>query len=92
MNGREFELISQGQTWGEDRVFFRDAEEQLRSMPTRWTSVATPDPFVVVAAGRALFRTEDLLALVALLRDLHGVSRDGAEKQSSTPGVKEITP
>lgn len=68
--GQQFELISRGQAWGEDRVFFRDAEGQLRSMPTGWTSVAMQDPFVVVAAGRCLFRIADLLALAALVRDL----------------------
>ncbi len=81
LNGREFDLISQGQTWGEDRVFFRDAEGQLRSMPTRWTSVAAPDPFVVVANGRSLFRTEDLLALVTLIRNLQDADGEGAEPQ-----------
>jgi hypothetical protein len=37
----------------------------------RWTSVAPDDPFVAVAAGRAPFRLEDLLALMALVRDIH---------------------
>jgi hypothetical protein len=62
--------VTRRHTWGEDRVFFRDEEGQLRSMPTAWTSVAAPDPFVVVAAGRCLCRYEDLVALGALVRDL----------------------
>jgi hypothetical protein len=32
--------------------------------------VVGPDPFVVVAAGRALFRVDDLLRLIELLRQL----------------------
>ena len=47
-----------------------------------WTNVAPVDPFVTVAAGRAPFRLEELLALTALLRGLRGGGR----------GVKLITP
>jgi hypothetical protein len=32
-------------------------------MPARWTSVVPPDPFVLVAAGRAYFRLEDVIRL-----------------------------
>ncbi len=39
-------------------------------MPVAWTSLATADPFVVVAAGRSRFRVADLIALVGLLGDL----------------------
>ena len=59
-------------TWGEHRVFFYDGEGRLRSLPVTWTSVVGADPFAVVAAGRAHFRVEDLLALVDLLRRLKG--------------------
>lgn len=73
-------------------MFFRDAAGQLRSMPTRWTSVAAPDAFVVVAAGRSFCRIEDLLALVALLRDMSGTDRPAAVGGEVTAGVREITP
>ena len=39
-------------------------------MPAGWTDVEPPDPFVALAAGRALWRVEDLLALAALVREL----------------------
>jgi hypothetical protein len=39
-------------------------------MPAAWTDVEGPDPFLVVSAGRACFRVEDLLALVALVAEL----------------------
>ncbi len=44
----------------------------MRSLPAAWTDVEGPDPFLVVAAGRAHLRTADLLALVDLLRKLDG--------------------
>jgi hypothetical protein len=95
LSGQQFDLISQGQAWGEDRVFFRDAGGQLRSMPTGWTSVAMQDPFVVVAAGRSLFRLEDLIALCALVRDLGGQEAKGRGEREEREGagdVKGITP
>jgi hypothetical protein len=52
-------------------VFFRTpGEERVRSLPAGWTDVEGMDPFVVVSAGRAHFRVEDLLALADLVRRL----------------------
>jgi hypothetical protein len=48
-----------------------------RSLPVGWTSIAPVDPFVTVAAGRAPFRLEDLLALTALLVDIRPPTRSG---------------
>jgi hypothetical protein len=73
LTGREFELVGYAHTWGEHRVFFREAdEERVRSMPAGWTDVQGPDPFLVLAAGRSAFRVDDLLALARLLRELEG--------------------
>ena len=55
------------QAWGEHRVYFQDEQGRLRRLPARWTNAVEPDPFVVIAAGRALFRFEDLLRLVELV-------------------------
>lgn len=74
LNGRRFELVSYGHCWGEERVSFHNDEGHLCSIPVSWTSMATPDPFVAVAQGRSLFRIEDLLALVALVRELSGMA------------------
>jgi hypothetical protein len=67
---QEFELITCRQNWGEDRVWFHDGNGRLRSVPTNWTDAAGRDPFVVVAAGRSLFRITDLLELVQRIRAL----------------------
>lgn len=70
MRGQEFELLSYGHCWGEQRVSFFDRQGHVCSMPADWTSAAPPDPFVLAAAGRSFFRIKDLLALAALLREL----------------------
>lgn len=56
--------------WGEDRVYFHDAEGRWTSVPATWTTVVPEDPFVAVAGGRCLFRYEDLLGLVDLVERL----------------------
>jgi hypothetical protein len=47
--------------------------------------VVAPDPFVVISAGRSLFRVKELLALASLLREFSGSAAKGG-------GVKEILP
>jgi len=44
----------------------------VRSLPASWTDVAGSDPFLMVSAGRALFRPEDLLKLARLVAQLQG--------------------
>ena len=68
--GREFVSVGVRPTWGEDRVFYFDADGVQRSLPTGWTDAGDPDPFVLVAGGRCPFRVEDLLVLVELVEVL----------------------
>jgi hypothetical protein len=55
--------------WGEERVFFSDPHTQeIRSLPLTWTSLALPDPFLVVADGNAVLRWRDLQQLAQFLQ------------------------
>jgi hypothetical protein len=65
---QEFEAVTFRQNWGEDRVWFHDKDGHLQSVPTSWTDAAPMDAFVVVAAGRSLFRLADLLELAQRIR------------------------
>ena len=58
---------------------FAATDGRVRSMPAAWTDVGESDPFVALAAGRAAVRTEDLLALAALVREL----AEAAERRST---------
>ena len=60
-------MVTIRQNWGEDRVYYHDASGWLCLIPIAWTSLACADPFVEVAAGRALFRPNDLLRLAAFV-------------------------
>jgi hypothetical protein len=83
--GRDFEFVEHRQNWGEDRVCLRDENGGLFSLPARWTDAVAADPFVVIAAGRCPFTTDDLLAVADL------VDRFCARRDSGRD-VKTITP
>lgn len=94
MLGRSFELKAVRQTWGEDRVFFYE-EGRLRGMPATWTDAVLPPAFVVLAAGRAHFRPEDLLRLAELVDGVrtlkaHGAPVARAEAQSGKSVLSEL--
>jgi len=59
----------------------------MRFLPARWTSMAAPDPFVLIAEDRAYFRLVDLIRLKDRLQELQGM-----EIPASDAGVKENTP
>ena len=82
--GEEYELVGFTHTWGEHRVFFRKpGDERVCSLPAGWTDVEDPDPFVVMAAGRSLFRPADLLALADVLEGLSSPRPRRRVKQTS---------
>ena len=81
--GRTFTLLDYRQTWGEDRVYVHDDQGCLQHLPATWTDAAPADPFVVVSAGRAAVRFEDLLALADLLAQVAGTNRDHAPTSDS---------
>jgi hypothetical protein len=61
--GRKIELICRRRHWGEDRVVYKGQNERLCTIASAWTDIDPMDEFRQVAAGRAAFRTVDLLAL-----------------------------
>ena len=65
--GEVVEIVAVRQNWGEDRLYYYDAEGRLASIPAGWTDVSAADPFVVFSAGRSAFRLADLLELVRLV-------------------------
>jgi hypothetical protein len=74
-------MIRFASPWGEDRVWFHDRNGRLHSIPAGWTDIAEVDPFVVVAAGRSLFRITDLLELTQLIKGMEAGSGDCCVKE-----------
>ena len=77
LSGQQFSLLCERFAWGEPRVFFHDpVTGHVRSLPTAWTDRAAPEPFVLLAAGRAILRLTDLQALARLLHDLEDMPQE----------------
>jgi hypothetical protein len=86
LKGEEYELVGFAHTWGEHRVFFRQpGDERVYSLPAGWTDVDEPDAFVVMSAGRSLFRPADLLALADLLDGLRPPRRPRRVRRTMPP-------
>ena len=83
--GRDFEFVVHRRNWGEDRVYCRDEDGRLFSLPAAWTDVAPVDPFVVIAEGRCAFSASDLLAVAGLIDRLR-------TQPDSDRAVKQIMP
>jgi len=67
LSGQSFEFVKRLQAWQSDLVYFLGPAGELASVPAAWTDLAAPDPFTVVAAGRAAFRAGDLAELAELV-------------------------
>jgi len=67
LTGQELDLVCRRRHWGEDRVVCRTPDGTLHTVTSDLTDVDPPNDFQRIAAGRAAFRTVDLLALRAVL-------------------------
>ena len=76
---RRFAVVEFRHNWGDERVFFHDAEGVLMAISARWTDVVPEDPFVAASRGRAHLRFEDFLAMRSLLSRL--LPRRGPQKK-----------
>src|SRR6201987_3623284 len=85
LHGRELAFVDQYLAWGEDRVCYRDDTGGLRYLPTAWTSIAPPDPFVQRSAGRSHFRVEDLLRLATLIAEQTPAQRPRPRQRRRSP-------
>jgi len=63
-------LADRRRTWGEDRVYYLDENEQLKRLPAAWTSAGGVDEFREASGGHTHFRIQDLLDLAVLLAPL----------------------
>jgi hypothetical protein len=59
--GQELEFVKRRKNWRLDRVYFYNEAGELATLPAEWTDVVTPDPFVVMSAGRSPFRATAVL-------------------------------
>jgi len=67
LRGREFDTLDERWSWGKRWLYCCEDDGRLFCVPASWTDQAEQDPFVVISAGRAMARVEDLLRLAELL-------------------------
>ncbi len=70
-------MLSYRHNWGEYRVTFYETPGHVRALPAAWTSLAPPDPSVILAAGRAAFRVADLLQLSQFMHRIEERNEEG---------------
>ena len=70
LTGQWFEIQAWRYGLPQDRVFFLDSQGRETSIPLAFTDLSSPDPWVVLGAGRSLFRVTDLLEMVDLIQRL----------------------
>jgi hypothetical protein len=63
MRGQEIDVIERSTHWGEPRVVYLNDDGRKHSIAVDFTDIGPEDEFRQVAAGRAMFRTRDLLEL-----------------------------
>jgi hypothetical protein len=68
--GQKFKGLAYWVRGAEKRVYFRDVGRRIASIPLAFTSLAAPDPFLVVSAGRSHFRVGDLVELSRLIKSI----------------------
>ena len=69
MFARQLAAVERMRGWNDEWVAYEYQGSPGR-VPVAWTTLAEPDPFLVVAAQRSPFHINDLLRLAALIRSL----------------------
>jgi hypothetical protein len=85
--GRELEFVKRRRNYGDDLVYVCGVDGELLPLPAQWTDAVPADPFVQAAAGRAPFRTGDLLELAGRVAELAARVASG-----DTANVRRILP
>jgi uncharacterized protein DUF5372 len=62
-SGREIDVVGRVKHWGEDRVVYLNDGGRVQSISAAFTDIGQEDDFRRIAAGRAAFRSCDLLEL-----------------------------
>ena len=85
--GQELEFVKRRKNYGDDVVYVCGLDGELLPLPAQWTDAVPADLFVEAAAGRAPFRTEDLVELAGRVVELavRAASGDAASVRRTLP-------
>jgi hypothetical protein len=68
LRGQELVAVDERWSWGKRWLYCSEEDGGLFCVPAQWTDDAEQDPFVLVSAGRAWGRVEDLLRLADMVQ------------------------
>ena len=78
--GQVLDIFERRICWGEDRVYFRDEDARLKTIPAAWTSVGVLDPFLIMASGTSRLHFACLMELSSVLGRYSSDLRGGPEQ------------
>jgi len=73
--GQQFVRVAERSSRHGDRVWYEAADGSVATIPLAWTDLATLEPFLALAEGKAHFRPEDLMELAELVAALRSGGR-----------------
>lgn len=75
LRGRSFGLTKRVSSRHSERIWVVGPDGTRLGFPASWTSMAAPDPWLVVAGGRSPFRLDDLLAVADGIERIRSAQR-----------------
>ena len=76
LRGQVLEVVDRRRSEDGERLYLEVEPGRIEPVLLAWTSLSPPDPWIDIAAGRSLFRVEDLLRLADLIAS---VREEGAD-------------
>jgi hypothetical protein len=92
LSGRRLACVGERYNRYGKRLLLQVEGEQICSIPPQWTNVGTPDPEVILGAGRAPLRLADLQELADLVERLSAERSRSSRKPNYAATVSANTP
>ena len=75
LHGRTLDIVDRRRRQDGEYVYLEVDTQRVVRLPAAWTSLGAVDPIVMLAAGRSLFRAEDLARLAEVVAQIASVER-----------------
>ena len=76
LHGQVLEVVDRRRYEDVERLYLEVEPGRIETLPVTWTSLGPPDVWLDIAAGRCLFRVEDLLRLADLIAGMREEAPD----------------